>query len=229
MITLRLEDNLSDLQDKLLEHGLVKIECSKSLTIEEFELIATSLGKPLVTDKHVLNTNRTVQELSHNALFGNDDVEWHHDWSYGRGNYFGKILYNVKNAHLSPTWFCDMSKAPNELKLLYKDAVGSYYPPIHLQDKCFTEKQLRILEKQKVKRSFIINHHITNEEILYCSIGSLQNHTIDVTPIKEWIEENSYRNDWADNDILIWDNLKMNHKRIAFEGERLLWRTQFLI
>lgn len=229
MITLRLEDNLSDLKDKLLEHGLVKIECSKSLTIEEFELIATSLGKPLVTDKHVLNTNRTVQELSHNALFGNDDVEWHHDWSYGRGNYFGTILYNVKNAHLSPTWFCDMSKAPNELKLLYKDAVGSYYPPIHLQDKCFTEKQLRILEKQKVKRSFIINHHITNEEILYCSIGSLQNHTIDVTPIKEWIEENSYRNDWADNDILIWDNLKMNHKRIAFEGERLLWRTQFLI
>ena len=229
MITLRLEDNLSNLKDKLLEHGLVKIECSKSLTIEEFELIATSLGKPLVTDKHVLNTNRTVQELSHNALFGNDDVEWHHDWSYGRGNYFGTILYNVKNAHLSPTWFCDMSKAPNELKLLYKDAVGSYYPPIHLQDKCFTEKQLRILEKQKVKRSFIINHHITNEEILYCSIGSLQNHTIDVTPIKEWIEENSYRNDWADNDILIWDNLKMNHKRIAFEGERLLWRTQFLI
>ena len=229
MITLRLEDNLSDLKDKLLEHGLVKIECSKSLTIEEFELIATSLGKPLVTDKHVLNTNRTVQELSHNALFGNDDVEWHHDWSYGRGNYFGTILYNVKNAHLSPTWFCDMSKAPNELKLLYKDAVGSYYPPIHLQDKCFTEKQLRILEKQKVKRSFIINHHITNEEILYCSIGSLQNHTIDVTPIKEWIEENSYRNDWADNDILIWDNLKMNHKRIAFDGERLLWRTQFLI
>lgn len=229
MITLRLEDNLSDLKDKLLEHGLVKIECSKSLTIEEFELIATSLGKPLVTDKHVLNTNRTVQELSHNALFGNDDVEWHHDWSYGRGNYFGTILYNVKNAHLSPTWFCDMSKAPNELKLLYKDAVGSYYPPIHLQDKCFTEKQLRILEKQKVKRSFIINHHITNEEILYCSIGSLQNNSIDVTPIKEWIEENSYRNDWADNDILIWDNLKMNHKRIAFEGERLLWRTQFLI
>lgn len=229
MITLRLEDNLSNLKDKLLEHGLVKIECSKSLTIEEFELIATSLGKPLVTDKHVLNTNRTVQELSHNALFGNDDVEWHHDWSYGRGNYFGTILYNVKNAHLSPTWFCDMSKAPNELKLLYKDAVGSYYPPIHLQDKCFTEKQLRILEKQKVKRSFIINHHITNEEILYCSIGSLQNNSIDVTPIKEWIEENSYRNDWADNDILIWDNLKMNHKRIAFEGERLLWRTQFLI
>lgn len=229
MITLRLEDDLNNLRDKLLEHGIVKIKCSKSLTIEEFELIATSLGKPLVTDKHVLNTNRTVQELSHNALFGNDDVEWHHDWSYGRGNYFGTILYNVKNAHLSPTWFCDMSKAPNELKLLYKDAVGSYYPPIHLQDKCFTEKQLRILEKQKVKRSFIINHHITNEEILYCSIGSLQNNSINVTPIKEWIEENSYRNDWADNDILIWDNLKMNHKRIAFEGERLLWRTQFLI
>jgi len=34
---------------------------------------------------------------------------------------------------------------------------------------------------------------------------------------------------WEPYDILIWDNLKMNHKRVAFEGERLLWRTQFLI
>ena len=122
-----------------------------------------------------------------------------------------------------------MSKAPDSLKYIYKDAVGEYYPPTHLHGQCFTEKQLRILKKQAVTRPYIINHHVTGEEILYCSIGTLQNHDWVLTPLREWIEENAYKHIWEENDILIWDNLKMNHKRESFEGERLLWRTQFLI
>lgn len=207
----------------------MKVSCQKPLELNDFERIAESLGKPLVTSKHVLNKKRTVQELSNNGLFGDGDVDWHHDWSYGRGNYFGTILYNVKNAELSPTWFCDMSKVPDSLKYIYKDAVGEYYPPTHLHGQCFTEKQLRILKKQAVTRPYIINHHVTGEEILYCSIGTLQNHDWVLTPLREWIEENAYKHIWEENDILIWDNLKMNHKRESFEGERLLWRTQFLI
>lgn len=218
-----------DLRDLLLKFGLVKVRMNRQLTIDEFEDIASRLGKPLVTDKHVLNDNRTVQELSNNGLFGDGDVDWHHDWSYGRGNYFGTILHNVKNAELSPTWFCDMSRAPDVLKHIYKDAVGEYYPPTHLHGQCFTEKQLRILKKQAVTRPYIINHHVTNEEILYCSIGTLQNHDWVLTPLREWIEENAYKHEWEPYDILIWDNLKMNHKRVAFEGERMLWRTQFTI
>ena len=173
--------------------------------------------------------NRTVQELSNNGLFGEGEVDWHHDWSYGRGNYFGTVLCNVKNAHLSETWFCDMSKAPTELKNLYKNSVGRYYPPQHLHDTCFTEKQLRILEKQKVERPFIIKHHVTGEEILYCSIGTIQDTEEDLDPIRDWVEENCIKYEWEPHDILLWDNLKMMHKRFAFEGTRFLWRTQFLI
>lgn len=220
-------DNFN-LQEKLLDHGLIVIR-NASLQIEDFENITSNLGKALVTTKHVLNESRTIQELSNTGLFGTGDVNWHHDWSYGRGNYFGTILYNVRNAHLSPTWFCDMSKAPDILKYMYKDAFGEYYPPQHLHGDCFTAQQLRILEKQKVTRPYVIKHHVTNEEILYCSIGTLQNFDWNITPIREWIEENAIKHEWEDNDILIWDNLKMNHKRVAFEGERLLWRTQFII
>ena len=133
--------HLTTLKEDLLKNGLVKVSFQNPLTIDQFEEIAHSLGKPLVTSKHTLNEKRTVQELSNNGLFGDGDVDWHHDWSYGRGNYFGTILYNVNNAHLSPTWFCDMSKAPEELKQLYRDAVGEYYPPQHLHRQCFTEKQ----------------------------------------------------------------------------------------
>ena len=208
----------------------MKVSCQKPLELNDFERIAESLGKPLVTSKHVLNGKRTVQELSNNGLFGDGDVDWHHDWSYGRGNYFGTILYNVKNAELSPTWFCDMSKAPEELKRNYTQAVGEYYPPTYLHGNCFTEKQLRLLEKQRVNRDFIIRHHVTNEEILYCSFGTMRNEKDhDLMPILEWVKENAYKHVWEENDILIWDNLKMNHKRESFEGERLLWRTQFII
>lgn len=212
-----------------MNNGLVKVSCPKSLSLEEFETVANSLGKPLVTSKHVLNESRTVQELSNNGLFGDGEVDWHHDWSYGRGNYFGTILYNVKNAHLSPTWFCDMSKAPKTLKYMYQNAVGEYYPPQHLQDNCFTDKQLKLLEKQRVTRPYVIKHHVTDEEILYCSWSTLRNPIWDISHIQEWVEANAYKHEWEENDILIWDNLKMNHKRIAFEGERLLWRTQFII
>jgi len=210
-------------------NGLAKVSLNEPITLQDFEYIIGGLGKPLVTDKHVINDNRTVQELSNNGLFSTGDVDWHNDWSYGRGNYFGTILYNVKNAHLSPTWFCDMSKAPQELRELYKDAVGEYYPPVHLHGQCFTDRQLRLLEKQKIKRPFNIKHHITGEDILYCSINTLRNNEIDLRPIEEWVEANAYIHEWQDNDILIWDNLKMIHKRVAFEGERMLWRTQFII
>ena len=207
----------------------MKVSCPKVLKLSEFETIARSLGKLLVTSKHVLNKDRTVQELSNKGLFSDGDVGWHHDWSYGRGNYFGTILYNVKNAHLSPTLFCDMSKAPESLKQMYSNAVGNYSPPKHLHDLCFTEKQLRIIEKQKVQRPFIINHHITGEEILYCSISTIQNNEHDLLPIEEYIESNTYKYEWEENDFLIWDNLKMIHKRNAFKGERMLWRSQFII
>ena len=218
-----------DSKELLLGNGLVIVR-NANINISDFENISKELGKNLVTSKHVLNKNRTIQELSNNGLFGDGDVEWHHDWSYGRGNYFGTILYNVENAHLSPTWFCDMSKAPDVLKYVYRGGCGTYYPPTHLQDDCFTEKQLALLKKQRVQRDFVINHHVTGEEILYCSFGTIDpGHDWDLRPIKEWVEDNAYKHEWEDGDLLIWDNLKMNHKRVSFEGERLLWRTQFMI
>tara|TARA_B000000532_G_scaffold243542_1_gene239911 strand:+ start:912 stop:1604 length:693 start_codon:yes stop_codon:yes gene_type:complete len=230
MIDLHFGDFIKeDPKQLLLDNGLVIVR-DADINLTDFEEISEGLGKNLKTTKHVLNEKRTVQELSNDGLFGDGDVEWHHDWSYGRGNYFGTILYNVKNAHLSPTWFCDMSKAPDSLKKQYAGALGNYYPPIHLQEECFTAKQLALLKKQKVSREFVISHHVTNEEILYCSLGTIDSsHDWDLQPIKEHLEDNAYKHEWKEKDLLIWDNLKMNHKRISFEGERLLWRTQFLI
>jgi len=222
------DSNNLNLKSLLLKHGLLIIK-NANINILNFEFIANRLGKCLVTDKHVINENRTVQELSNTGLFGTNIVDWHNDWSYGRGNYFGTILYNVKNAHLTPTWFCDMSKLPEEFYIKYENNIGYYYPPINLQNQCFTEKQLRVLEKQKISRKFVHTHHVTGERVLYCSPETIQECELDLSDIISYAEENSYCHKWEPNDILIWDNLKMMHKRSSFEGHRLLWRTQFII
>ena len=69
--------------------------------------------------------------------------------------------------------------------------------------------KLRILEKQKISRDFVIKHHVTGEEILYVSFGTIGDHDRDIRPIREWIEENAVMHEWEEDDLLIWDNLKI--------------------
>ena len=89
MIDLHFGDFIKeDPKQLLLDNGLVIVR-DADINLTDFEEISEGLGKNLKTTKHVLNEKRTVQELSNDGLFGDGDVEWHHDWSYGRGNYFG--------------------------------------------------------------------------------------------------------------------------------------------
>jgi len=230
-----------NLKEEVLSNGIVCIR-NAELTMPEFEKIAESLGKLLKTNKHAINEKRNIQELSNNELLRDGDVDWHNDWSYGRGNYFGTMLYNVKNAHLSPTWFVDTSKVPYWLKLHYIDCTGYYWLPQKNNEvyafgtdseinKCFTDKQLKILEKYVQKRSFVMDHFKTNEELLYCSLGTIQkmDNEKELDTFRDYCENNNYKHEWQEGDILLWDNLKMIHKRVAFEGDRILWRTQFSI
>lgn len=229
MIELDFKDiELDEIKKTICQEGLIVIR-NCNIDLQKFEQISEHLGKTLVTDKHTLNQKRTVQKLSNDGLFGSNDVDWHNDWSYGRGNYFGTILYNVSNANFSPTWFMDMSTLPQEFYKKYETQVGHYYPPADLHDSCFTTRQLALLKKQKIERSFVFNHPVTDETILYCSPGTIRDCDIDLSDIILYVNKHSYQHNWEENDILIWDNLKMMHKRSAFNGDRLLWRSQFII
>ena len=82
-----------------------------SLEISDFEKIISKLGKLVHSRNHVANTDRTIQLVTEDEAFGDGDVEWHNDWSYGRGNYFGTALYNKANGKKSTTDFVDMKDA----------------------------------------------------------------------------------------------------------------------
>ncbi len=218
----------TDVNSKLFEHGLVIVRNAHNLSVDEFEKIGERLGKNLVGELHVANSKKTVQVLSKEETFGDGDLPWHNDWSYGKGDYHGTMLYNVRNAHLSPTWFIDMSKLPEHFYEDYKDEVGHYLPPQELLDNCFTDVQRRYLQKLKITRPFVFDHYITNERVLYCSPCTVTlNSNTDISGIINYAEQHSYKHEWQDGDLLIWDNIKMMHKRVAFEGDRMLWRIQF--
>lgn len=210
-----------DLKELLRSFGLVHITDAE-FTIDEFADFAKNLGEPLKTEKHT--SNEFVQMVSHDGLFETGDVDWHNDWSYGRGSYYGTVLYNIKGGHLADTTFCDMTKAPRKLKDKYRGKMGEYFPPQRLQSNCFTEKQIKILKRMQVRRPFV--QHWQGKELLYCSLGTINE---DFPDIREFAEQNSHTHKWKEGDILIWDNMRMMHKRNSFTGERTLWRVQFAI
>ena len=215
--------------DKFFENGIEKHNAD--LTPETFKDYIFGYGKFFSTEIHILDDEGYVQIVSHDGLFERDVVPWHNDWSYGVGAYHGTALYNFFGGHLTPTWFCDMKLAYDNLPdpEKYENVVGTYYPPENLQDRCFTEKQLRYLRKNKTQRPFIIEHPITNEKMLYFSPGSLveTNVEVDIEELIEHCEQFAFPMFWGDNDMLVYDNLRVMHKRDAFEGERILWRIQF--
>lgn len=220
-----------DIKKELLEHGLIHLSCDAPLTLEEFKNIGRMLGKPLIAKRHTLDKERHVQYVSDKGLFSNDDVDWHNDWSYGEGNYFGTILYNQKNGHLSTTDFVDMRLAYDsyEYKEELENLQGDYFPPQYLHETCFTPRMLKILEKAKVTRSFAHKHHVTGDTVMYISPGTLQSN-LDISKyVKHCEQQPIYRHHWKENDILIYDNIRVMHRRHAFEGERELWRIQFWI
>jgi alpha-ketoglutarate-dependent taurine dioxygenase len=230
--TIKYEDiDSKNLKKDLLTHGLLYIPCKNALSIDEYKKITSKLGKALIAKKHTLDDDRHVQYVSDKGLFSNTDVDWHNDWSYGSGDYFGTVLYNNKNGHLSTTDFVDMQQAYNMYldKEYLENTCGDYFPPQGLHESCFTPRMLKILERARVTRKFAHTHHITGNKVLYFSPGTLQS-DVDIAHLVDYCEQQEiYKHNWQDNDILIYDNIRVMHRRHAFEGERELWRTQFWI
>ena len=218
-----------DLQEELLKYGLIVFKGNRSLSVADYEQMSTRLGRLVHTKNHALNDSRSIHIVSESEAFENGHVEWHNDWSYGRGNYYGTMLYNKLNGGKSTTDFVDMKDAyeryPDKEQLETQE--GSYFPP-DIYDYCFTEQEKRIIEKTKKTRQFAHTHHKTGDKVLYFSPGTLQT-DIDVSHLIEHCEKNIYAHQWEPNDILIYDNIRVMHRRHAFTGSRTLWRVQFWI
>ena len=225
--------DLTAIKSQFLETGFVYLARSTPMSSEALVSLAESFGELLLTDRHTTE-HKAVQVISEGALFARDEVPWHNDWSYGAGNYVGTILYNQKNAQIAPTYFVDMANTcaalPTEERERLRGVVGSYFPPENLQSTCFTPRQLRALNRARVSRPFVFDHPATGQPVLYFSPGTLRDVTgesVDIATLISHCEQYMWPHSWQPNDVLIYDNFRLMHRRSAFQGSRILWRIQF--
>lgn len=227
------EATLEQIRTRFHEAGFVHIRLDGPADEGDLVRIAEAFGRLLPTDRHTLE-NPVIQVVSTDGLFGQDEVPWHNDWSYGRGAFFGTLLYNRENAHIAPTRFVDMEIACAKLPVAERDRLrsvtGHYSPPQHLATECFSPRQLRALRRVKASRPFVFDHPSTGRPVLYFSPGTLRDVSggpADVPALIRHCEPLAWPHSWAADEVLLYDNLRLMHCRPAFRGRRVLWRIQF--
>ncbi len=183
--------------------------------------------------------------------------DWHTDMSYSKTIAFGNVLYGIRipfrdGKSLGNTAFCNMHAAyeglPEELKAelegmtithdfnkfwdMMRREKGSTRPPL-------TEEQRR--RKPPVSHPVFLTHPITGCKVLYANPGySMRINELPEARSDEILqflfrhqvqEEYCYRHQWAQGDVLMWDNMGTIHNAVADYGpeeHRLIKRCQVM-
>lgn len=183
--------------------------------------------------------------------------DWHTDMSYSKTIAFGNVLYGIQipfrdGKSLGNTAFCNMHAAyeglPEELKAelegmtithdfnkfwdMMRREKGSTRPPL-------TEEQRR--RKPPVSHPVFLIHPITGRKVLYANPGySMRINELPEARSDEILqflfrhqvqEEYCYRHQWAQGDVLMWDNMGTIHNAVADYGpeeHRLIKRCQVM-
>jgi taurine dioxygenase len=183
--------------------------------------------------------------------------DWHTDMSYSKTIAFGNVLYGIRipfrdGKSLGNTAFCNMHAAyeglSEELKAelagmtithdfnkfwdMMRREKGSSRPPL-------TEEQRR--RKPPVSHPIFLTHPITGRKVLYANPGySMRINELPEARSDEILqflfrhqvqEEYCYRHQWAQGDVLMWDNMGTIHNAVADYGpdeHRLIKRCQVM-
>ena len=193
-------------------------------------------------DLEVIRVSNTLDnDGKPNGALNNSFIDWHCDLGHTNTNFHGSLLYNKKNGHQSITSFCHtpdlLSLINKEEYLKLKKAYGYHTLNNRVYKLNFPDYDVLIKFKkyktsennQPVQRPLIIKT-IRKKEALYLSPSTLKHVDNNINffkYIKLINKIEHYNHSWKPNDILIYDNLSLLHKRQAFSGERILYRINF--
>ncbi|OZI66190.1 TauD/TfdA dioxygenase family protein [Bordetella genomosp. 11] len=183
--------------------------------------------------------------------------DWHTDMSYSRTIAFSNVLYGIRipmrdGKPLGNTEFCNMHAAYEGLPPALKSELdgmtithdfnkfwemmrrekGSTRPPL-------TEEQRR--RKPPVSHPVFLTHPITGRKVLYANPGySMRINEMPAARSEEVLaflfrhqlqEQYRYRHNWAEGDVLMWDNMGTIHNAVADyrpDEPRLIKRCQVM-
>lgn len=183
--------------------------------------------------------------------------DWHTDMSYSRDIAFTNVLYGIRipfrdGRSLGNTAFCNMHDAYEGLPPALKQELegktithdfnkfwemmrrekGSARPPL-------TEEQRR--KKPPVSHPVFLTHPITGKKVLYANPGysvrinelseSRSAEVLDFLFHHQLQDAYLYQHQWAEGDVLMWDNMGTIHNAVADyrpDEPRLIKRCQVM-
>jgi len=216
--------------NKFYDDGFVHIK--DDVTPESVITYGQSFGELLRVRNHSSKDDTRLQLVNQDEMFGDTEVKWHNDCSYEKSDYHGTLLAYVHSDEPTYTEFIDCNAAYDGLSEEDKDYLSDvvcHYAPSEDYTHCISERQLKIIRRANVHRNLIMVHPKTNKKSLYLSYESLKssNKKIDKDKLLEHCKKYSFKHYWKENDMLVWDNRRMMHRRPAFNGRREMLRVSF--
>lgn len=218
---------------EFFERGFVHIRSEQPAAASDLLALAECFGPLLETDRHTPE-HPAIQIISDKGLFGDQDLPWHNDFSYGEGDFFGTLLCNRQNGEAAATSFVDMEAAcaalPNKEQERLRTLKGHYFLPAELMSDFYSAEQERSMKRARSVRPLVFDHPESGRPVLYFSPGTLRRvrgGEVDIDALIHHCEQLAWDHHWQPNDVLLYDNFRVMHRRPPFVGERELWRIQF--
>ena len=235
------------IQKDFFTHGLIVIKSKTKISEESLKKLSNKFGtmyanpssgcKFFYKDKYIL-------EVAGDKMFGTGAMNWHKDMSYVNNSYYGTLLYNSSQHNATTTQFI-YTKQSSFTRTYKTFKYGAYSGNTHLSDnernvlKLFKKNEKlrnrfanynpQSLSMKPVKKKFLIKHPITKKNIIYFSPGTALTSKRIINRIEKDILNlnKGYIHEWSNNDILMFDNLQLMHKRNKIDNKRKLLRLQF--
>ena len=248
------DSTLDELRDLWMQH---KVAVFRDQALSDGELVSfTERMGPLFV--HVRDQFRALDrpEIMYISNIENDgrplgalgdgDLQWHSDQTYTARPVFGTMLYAVEvPADGGDTWFGDLAAAYAAMPEDFRKIVDG-------RKACFS------IEKKNLKRRYetpqyqkdqtpdqwhplVRAHPYLDRKALYLSpshmngVGDLsfEDSETEVERLQDWAArpEFVYKHKWRKNDVVLWDNTSVMHRRDAFptEQRRFMKRTGFYL
>jgi len=225
--------DIERIRSAFVDKGFVHIACDEPMSAQDLLALAECFGPVLEGERHTPD-HPAIQVISETGLFGDQDLPWHNDFSYGEGDFFGTLLCNRRHGELAATSFVDMATAyaalPTDEQHRLRSLTGQYFLPAAMMSDFYSDRQERSMTRSRATRPLAFDHPVTGRTVLYFSPGTLRRvrgGEVDIEGLIAHCEHFAWDHRWQPHDVLLYDNFRVMHRRPPFEGQRELWRVQF--
>ena len=180
------------------------------------------------------------------GALGNGDLQWHSDQTYTPQPVFGTLLYAIEVPEDGgDTWFGDLAAAyaamPDDMRRSVDGRKACYSIEKKSLKRRYETPQYQKDQTPDQWHPLVRTHPYLDRKALYLSPShmngiddlSFEDSQAEVARLQDWAEQERfvYKHKWRQNDVVLWDNSSVMHRRDAFapDQRRFMKRTGFYL